>query len=186
MRGSGQEGAGDGKKGQERETGEGERAARLQSATGRTRADQVAEYRELRRNGFSRLAAYAQAMGESFWGPIRAARRTTRKDFKSGQGLAPMPVYVATMKGGRQVRVTFWSRAGKPVDFASGFNCAMTIGRGIPVSGHVEHLGRTMSDPHFAQVKEVSRKETPATRLKALRDAVRAGDFERAKQLAAA
>jgi hypothetical protein len=81
--------------------------------------------------------------------PLLARRRPARGDFKSGAAIRGL-AYVARFIDGREMRVSFYSRGGKPIDFAQGFNVAMLLGRAVPIGGHVELNGERIEDPHFS------------------------------------
>lgn len=119
---------------------------------------------------------------------LRTCLRKRRSDFKSGAGLTPYPVYVAQFADGTEQRVSFYTRAGKPIDFAAGYNAAMLLGRAVPTGGHVESAGQRCADPHFTQeiVAMKPRKESPAARLAAICKALNEGEIEAALIMARA
>lgn len=116
-------------------------------------------------------------------------RRKEREDFKSGKGISPYPVYVATFADGETRRYSFWSAKGKPIDFAAGYNAALIMGRGKPVMGHVEAEGATLPDPFFTAPAEPAHapaspsREAPAKRLSAIVRAFKLRDMARVKLL---
>lgn len=117
-------------------------------------------------------------------------RRKEREDFKSGRGISPYPVYVATFENGETRRYSFWSAKGKPIDFAAGYNAALIMGRGKPVMGHVEAEGATLPDPFFTSPAEPAHapayapaREAPAKRLSAIVRAFKLRDMARVKLL---
>ena len=115
-------------------------------------------------------------------------RRKAREDRQSVRPLLPYPVYVATMPDGRTVRMSFFTDAAKPINFARGYNVCLVVGRAKPTAGWVEYQGRRIEDPFWsgAEIGRVRVKRvTPAERLAALVAAVRAQDWQLAQQLAA-
>lgn len=148
---------------------------------------QAAEWKRLMESGYG-VSTPEHADARDIQERLLPHRRKARNDFKVGAGLQPFPVYVATMADGTETRLSFWSRAGKPVDFADGFNAAMVIGRNVPVAGYVEHNGQRLVDPHFtpelAQAK--TRKESAASRLAAIVKALKEGEIEAAIRMAEA
>lgn len=116
-------------------------------------------------------------------------KRKARDDFKVGRSMLPYPVYVARFADGTQSRLSFFSTAGKPIDFAAGFNVSMILGRAVPVSGHVEHGDQIHLDPHFtpqASVTQIAKRESPAKRLAAICRALNEGQIEAAMLMAKA
>ena len=114
-------------------------------------------------------------------------RRKARADYKRGAGVQPLPVYVAQFADGSACRLSFYSRAGKPLDFARGYNAALVVSRGIPTGGHVEHAGKVYADPFFTGEQAAARaakRETPAQRLAAIVRALKEGEIEAAMLLA--
>ncbi len=108
--------------------------------------------------------------------------------YSKGKGVFPRPIYVALFSDGSERRVSFWSRQGKSIDFAAGYNVAMLLGRAIPVSGHVEHDGQVMLDPHFTPQTVVTKvaKDSPAKKLAAIVRALNEGEIEAALIMAKA
>lgn len=100
---------------------------------------------------------------------LLAHRRQPRNDFKVGAGLQPYPTYVARYDDGSESRLSFYSRAGKPLDFAQGYNAALVIGRAKPIAGHVEYAGKQIADPFFETVAERVKKPR-ASAVKELRE----------------
>jgi hypothetical protein len=115
-------------------------------------------------------------------------RRQERDDkLGKGKGLLPYPVYVATLPSGKTQRLSFWSAAGKPINFAHGFNVSMIVGRAVPVAGYVEHNGARIDDPYFAQgwtVEKPVKKASPALRLAAICKALNEGEIDAALLMA--
>lgn len=73
----------------------------------------------------------------------------------------PPPIYVATLANGAVVRMSFYSRRGKPLDFERGrrvceglaWTAAEALAGGVPrrpiLAGYVEVDGAVQFDPHF-------------------------------------
>lgn len=120
-------------------------------------------------------------------------RRLARDDFKSGKGVYPFPVYVASYADGSTARYSFWTRAGKAIDFAAGFNVALILGRGVPTAGYVESGGAQIPDPHFGGAVDTrpTRARRPSVvdyrrKLNEIAHLLAAGEIEAAKQVCAA
>lgn len=126
------------------------------------------------------------------YGDVRALlplRRKSRNDkLARGKGVLPYPVYVAKFEGGRVQRLSFWSAAGKPIDFAAGYNVSLVIGREKPVAGAVIAGGTVYADPFFgsAPAPAVTKRDSPAKRLAAIVRALNEGEIEAAILLAKA
>ena len=97
------------------------------------------------------------------------------------KALHPYPVYECRFQDRTVVRMSFWTRTGKPFDFASGRRCC-ELHRGMTaVDGFVEHdvPGKPwvrVRDPHFSgEAVEVAKPRSSKTALQkaALMDACR-------------
>jgi len=99
-------------------------------------------------------------------------KRSDRTVAHCRKGIWPAPVYEALCANGQIRRMSFWSRAGKPLDFATGRTMCATVidsaGRELtsPIVLGCVHLGdETFNDPHFetAPVKVKPKRITAAT-----------------------
>ncbi len=102
-----------------------------------------------------------------------------KRDWRNG--IYPAPVYVATFPDGKTVRMSFWSRAGKPLDYDRGrrlcehWHDTIAGEPGLPswaTAGHVEvndaFAGRDpFFIPHEVPPKTPARKRVTTKRLKA-------------------
>lgn len=145
-------------------------------------------YLTFRSHGDTLSNAERRALNESR--ALLPFRRKEREDSKSGKGITPYPVYVATYENGETCRYSFWSAKGKPLDFAAGYNAALIMGRAKPVMGHVEAEGATLPDPFFTNAPAPTHapapaRETPAKRLSAIVAAYKRNDMEQVKALLA-
>lgn len=91
---------------------------------------------------------------------------------KRGGSLLPYPVYVARFADGSTSRLSFWSAAKKPINFARGYNVSLLIHERKPVAGHVEWNGQRLEGQFFqpAGAAEVSPAPAPVKRRAPSRD----------------
>lgn len=94
---------------------------------------------------------------------------TARSDGRNA--VWPPPIYVATLANGATVRMSFYSRRGKPLDFERGRRVCSNLASqraSRAIAGHVELLNmsgsgvaQTLPDPHFAKVVPMVAKAKP-------------------------
>ncbi len=114
-----------------------------------------------------------------------ASQMREQGKYTKGKGMFPRPVYVAHFADGTQRRFSFWSREGKPIDFAAGYNVALAIGRSAPVDGYIDDKGTAIRDPYFQPVQVAKpKKESAAARLAAICRALNEGEIDAALILA--
>ncbi len=104
----------------------------------------------------------------------------------------PYPVYESRFPDGSVVRMSFWTKAGKPFDFASGRrSCELHKGM-TAIAGFVEHddLGKPwvrVADPYFSgEVVEPVRAKPKATRKEIIKELARLADYAEHLQVALA
>ena len=108
------------------------------------------------------------------------------------KALHPYPTYESRFADGTVVRMSFWTRAGKPFDFASGRrSCELHRGM-MAIAGFVEHddPGKPwvrVADPYFTSGAVEPEKAKPkATRKEIIKELARITDYAEHLQAALA
>ena len=99
------------------------------------------------------------------------------------KALYPYPVYEAHFADNTVARMSFWTKAGKPFDFASGRRCC-ELHRGMAaIAGFVEHddPGKPwvrVADPYFTgEAVEPEKAKPKATRKEIIKELARITDY---------
>ena len=84
-------------------------------------------------------------------------------------GIYPAPVYVATFPDGQVIRMSFWTKAGKPLDHERGRRLCASWHRTMTgqsldiVAGHIEHDGTIQDTTTRPARKRVTTKQLKTT-----------------------